>query len=54
VRKFGGLDVVCNNAGIGDEVNYKKTVAVNLVRSSCLYIMYLHVQIHMYIRIRRA
>jgi 15-hydroxyprostaglandin dehydrogenase (NAD) len=30
VRKFGGLDVVCNNAGIGDEVNYKKTVAVNL------------------------
>ena len=28
---YGGIDIVMNNAGIGDEVNWKKTIAVNLV-----------------------
>ncbi|XP_017776587.1 PREDICTED: 15-hydroxyprostaglandin dehydrogenase [NAD(+)]-like [Nicrophorus vespilloides] len=28
--KFGGLDIVCNNAGIFDEVNWEMTIAVNI------------------------
>ena len=35
---FGGIDVVCNNAGIADELNWKKMISVNLVSwSSCCH-----------------
>ncbi|XP_063059708.1 15-hydroxyprostaglandin dehydrogenase [NAD(+)]-like [Engraulis encrasicolus] len=30
VEKFGGIDIVCNNAGIINEGNWEKTVAINL------------------------
>ena len=30
-KKFGGLDIVVNNAGIGDEINWEKMIAINLV-----------------------
>lgn len=29
--KFGGLDMVCNNAGIGNEKNWRKMIDINLV-----------------------
>ena len=29
---FGGLDIVCNNADIADEQNWKKMINVNLVK----------------------
>lgn len=35
-EKFGVIDIVCNNAGIINEANWEKTVAVNLVRLKCL------------------
>ena len=28
---YGSLDIVINNAGIGDEVNWEKTLKINLV-----------------------
>lgn len=31
VKVFGKIDIVCNNAGIADEENWKKMIAVNLV-----------------------
>ena len=30
--KFGVIDILCNNAGIVDEKNWKKMIAVNMVR----------------------
>ncbi|XP_063058326.1 15-hydroxyprostaglandin dehydrogenase [NAD(+)]-like [Engraulis encrasicolus] len=30
VEKFGGIDIVCNNAGILNEGNWEKSVAINL------------------------
>ncbi|XP_012672013.1 15-hydroxyprostaglandin dehydrogenase [NAD(+)] [Clupea harengus] len=30
VQKFGGVDIVCNNAGIINEGDWEKTVAINL------------------------
>ncbi|XP_063059707.1 15-hydroxyprostaglandin dehydrogenase [NAD(+)]-like isoform X2 [Engraulis encrasicolus] len=30
VQKFGGINIVCNNAGISNETDWEKTVAVNL------------------------
>ena len=32
VYVYGGIDIVCNNAGIADEKNPRKMIAVNLVR----------------------
>lgn len=32
--KFGGLDLVCNNAGIGNEKHWRKMVEINLVGCS--------------------
>ena len=29
--KFGVIDILCNNAGIVDEKNWKKMIAVNMV-----------------------
>ena len=34
IKQFGVLDIVCNNAGIGDELNWEKTIDVNLVSYS--------------------
>ena len=31
---FGGIDIVCNNAGIGDEQKWKKMIAVNMVNTA--------------------
>ena len=31
---FGGIDIVCNNAGILNECEWEKTVSINLVRRS--------------------
>ena len=30
-ERFGGIDIVCNNAGIGDETQWRKMVDINLV-----------------------
>lgn len=30
-EEFGGIDIVCNNAGIGNEDKWKMTLDVNLV-----------------------
>ena len=30
---YGGIDIVLNNAGIGNEFQWKKMVAINLVRA---------------------
>jgi NAD(P)-dependent dehydrogenase (short-subunit alcohol dehydrogenase family) len=30
-EEFGGLHIVCNNAGIGDEENWRKMIDINLV-----------------------
>ena len=37
IKQFGHLDIVCNNAGIGDEVNWEKTIDINLVSYSNVY-----------------
>lgn len=29
---FEGIDILCNNAGIADEQNWKKMIAVNMVK----------------------
>ena len=34
VAKFGGLDILCNNAGVLDETNWTKTMQVNYVSSN--------------------
>ena len=31
MKTFGGIDIVCNNAGIGDESQWRKMVDINLV-----------------------
>ena len=31
IKQFGHLDIVCNNAGIGDELDWERTIDVNLV-----------------------
>ena len=31
LEHYKGLDIVCNNAGIGDEIEWQKTVEVDLV-----------------------
>lgn len=31
VEKYGNLDIVVNNAGIVDEIDWKRTVDINLV-----------------------
>ena len=35
--EFGVIDIVCNNAGIADEKNWKKMIAVNMVGYVLLY-----------------
>ena len=32
-EKFGGIDIVCNNAGMGNEDYWRKMIEVNLVGS---------------------
>lgn len=32
VADHGKLDILCNNAGVVDEDNWEKTIAINLVR----------------------
>uniref|UniRef100_A0A3Q0S1J4 15-hydroxyprostaglandin dehydrogenase [NAD(+)] n=1 Tax=Amphilophus citrinellus TaxID=61819 RepID=A0A3Q0S1J4_AMPCI len=39
IETFGGIDIVCNNAGILDEVNWEKTVSINL--TSVIRVSYL-------------
>lgn len=29
---FGGLDIVCNNAGVSNEADWRKLVETNMVR----------------------
>ena len=31
-EEFGGIDIVCNNAGIGNEVEWRLMLDINLVR----------------------
>lgn len=31
-QTFGGLDIVLNNAGIGNEIHWRKMLDINLVR----------------------
>ena len=34
IERFGGLDILCNNAGIGNERDWRSTLAVNLVKDN--------------------
>uniref|UniRef100_A0A8C6T295 Uncharacterized protein n=1 Tax=Neogobius melanostomus TaxID=47308 RepID=A0A8C6T295_9GOBI len=36
---FGGIDIVCNNAGILNETEWEKMVSINLVRSYTIYLL---------------
>lgn len=40
IKKFGGLDIVVNNAGLCNEKNWKYVVSVNMVSSE----IRLHIQ----------
>ena len=31
IKEFGKVSIVCNNAGVADEQNWKKMIAVNMV-----------------------
>ena len=31
IKVFGKVDILCNNAGVADEINWKKMIAVNMV-----------------------
>ena len=35
-KRFGDIDIVCNNAGVGDEISWRKMIDINLV--SCVYV----------------
>ena len=39
---FGTLDIVVNNAGILDEIDWEKEVDINLVRHIRLYCVYIY------------
>ena len=39
---FGTLDIVVNNAAIVDEINWEKSVDINLVRHIRLYSVYIY------------
>ena len=44
IDTFGALHIVCNNAGILDEIEWEKTLQVNLVSMSgvfCLFVFFL-------------
>lgn len=35
-EEFGGIDIVCNNAGIRNEKEWRKMVDINLVRLAAI------------------
>ena len=37
IDTYGALHIVCNNAGIADEIEWEKTLQVNLVRVFLCY-----------------
>ena len=40
---FGRLDILCNNAGIGNEKNPSKMIQINYVRPKCYTNLLLHI-----------
>jgi short-subunit dehydrogenase involved in D-alanine esterification of teichoic acids len=44
IDTFGTLDIVVNNAGIIDEIDWEKEVDINLVGHIRSYCMYIHIQ----------